>query len=429
MSTEVIKCPACNGVLKVDGTSEYVTCEHCGNTIHITFKKNDRTVFVDKSTGYTLGSVLMPQGYQSTCMIIPNLSTYAYPIEVSCSVFNNKGTIYTYFTGEGFCDVSKAPMVKSIYAQGVNQINRVVYKDFMEGEAYIDNYVRNYAQKNPLKFIKDRPFPIDNYSNDEEVNKYRTQIEMDLRAKGGMSPNILGYYIDPVCREYEMEMNGQTFVIVCATSLKACKYNIGMASALGGLSGLFGKKKKEAPTNSFAPNKINDVVDWAGDGVYMMQCLKGNEEEAFKHFVIFCSTYKVDDGILARSKDMQRQIDANINSYTQNNIRQQQQNFQAWQQINASRQAAFDAKNQAWWDNSNAHHSSVMSSGSSSSSYSSADKFSEAMRGVNTYVREDGSEVEVSVAYDHAYTNNLNDTFATNSSFEPGGNWTEMHKK
>ena len=70
-----------------------------------------------------------------------------------------------------------------------------------------------------------------------------------------------------------------------------------------------------------------------------------------------------------------------------------------------------------------------MSSGSSSSSYSSADKFSEAMRGVNTYVREDGSEVEVSVAYDHAYTNNLNDTFATNSSFEPGGNWTEMHKK
>ena len=53
---------------------------------------------------------------------------------------------------------------------------------------------------------------------------------------------------------------------------------------------------------------------------------------------------------------------------------------------------------------------------------------SEAIRGVNTYMREDGSTVEVSVDYDHAYTNKLGDTLATNSSFEPGGNWNPMTK-
>ena len=53
---------------------------------------------------------------------------------------------------------------------------------------------------------------------------------------------------------------------------------------------------------------------------------------------------------------------------------------------------------------------------------------SEAIRGVNTYQREDGSTVEVSVDYDHAYSNKLGDTLATNSSFEPGGNWDAMNR-
>lgn len=58
-----------------------------------------------------------------------------------------------------------------------------------------------------------------------------------------------------------------------------------------------------------------------------------------------------------------------------------------------------------------------------------SDRYSEAVRGINTYVRPDGTEVEVSVAYDRAYTNSQGDTLGSQSAFEPGGNWTEMNRK
>jgi hypothetical protein len=73
-----------------------------------------------------------------------------------------------------------------------------------------------------------------------------------------------------------------------------------------------------------------------------------------------------------------------------------------------------------------------MASSRSTFGESSADRISrmqsEAIRGVNTYQREDGSTVEVSVDYDHAYSNKLGDTLATNSSFEPGGNSDAMNR-
>ena len=102
------------------------------------------------------------------------------------------------------------------------------------------------------------------------------------------------------------------------------------------------------------------------------------------------------------------------------------------QQANRSLQEAYDSANQAWWNRSNAHHAQVMASSRSIFGETSSDRISrmqsEAVRGVNTYMREDGSTVEVSVDYDHAYSNKSGDTLATNSSFEPGGNWDPMTK-
>jgi hypothetical protein len=129
---------------------------------------------------------------------------------------------------------------------------------------------------------------------------------------------------------------------------------------------------------------------------------------------------------------MQEQMIRDVANYTQQNIAQQNANFQAMQQANRSLQEAFDSANQAWWNRSNAHHAQVMASSRSTFGESSADRISrmqsEAIRGVNTYQREDGSTVEVSVDYDHAYSNKLGDTLATNSSFEPGGNWDAMNR-
>ena len=158
-----------------------------------------------------------------------------------------------------------------------------------------------------------------------------------------------------------------------------------------------------------------------------MMCLKDRFDTDYKDFERFVSTFRVDPYITQEAFKLQEQMRRDVAMYTQQNIAQQQANFQAMQQANRTLQEAYDSANQAWWNRSNAHHAQVMSSSASTFGESSSDRISrlqsESIRGVNTYVREDGTQVEVSVDYDHVYSNNLGDTLATNSNFEPGGNW------
>ena len=56
---------------------------------------------------------------------------------------------------------------------------------------------------------------------------------------------------------------------------------------------------------------------------------------------------------------------------------------------------------------------------------------SEAIRGVNTYIRPDGTEVEYSVVNEHAYAyvNDSRTTFATQSHTFESPDWIEMKRK
>ncbi|NLM15487.1 MAG: hypothetical protein GX218_06470 [Clostridiaceae bacterium] len=128
---------------------------------------------------------------------------------------------------------------------------------------------------------------------------------------------------------------------------------------------------------------------------------------------------------------MQSQILQDISRHTQQRLDEMNRQFQTWQQIHATQQAAFDSYNRAWWNRTNASDAARRSAYQSRMAAESrmSDSYSEAVRGVNTYMRPDGTEVEVSVAYDRAYTNYSGDTLGSRSAFEPGGDWTEMNRK
>lgn len=57
------------------------------------------------------------------------------------------------------------------------------------------------------------------------------------------------------------------------------------------------------------------------------------------------------------------------------------------------------------------------------------DGFSEAIRGVNTYIRPDGKEVEVSVSADTAWINGKGEIVGGSAGFDPGYGWTKMDRK
>ena len=424
-------------------------------------------MFADPGTKQVLGTVTVPDEFQPAGQIIPNLSTSCYPIEISCSVFNTDATVMTYFTGEGYTDRSKSPMLSGPFSGEVNRISRIAFKNFMSVEQYVDEYALTYAKNAgaSLQYIGDREMPIyGQYNAEAALDNYKAFCKFNLERSGEAAlTKVYDYYQKPLCRVYRMKNDKIDNIFVVATVVEGMKYGMAGLSLNGGLdfSGitnslanlvspetskkLFGNSilgkaisnrqqagntpvVKEEKKKEFGDLGLNQMIDWRSNGVFMLQCWPAHYEEAFNGaFKDFCSTFKVDQGITRKSMQIQDDLRRQVQNYTQQNIQMQQQQFAASQRANATLQSAYDSYNQAWWDRSNSHHASVMSS--STSSYSSADKFSEAIRGVNTYVREDGSEVEVDVKYDRAYTNNLNDTLGSNSYFEPGGNWTEMERK
>lgn len=439
MDVEVIRCPACGGTLEIKSNSEYTVCQFCNNTIAIKRRNVNRDgsiTFVDKATGMALGSAVLPFGYEPTGMILPNVSTNIYPITISCSAYDKNGTTLTYFTGEGYTDSSKCPMLTGPYSKVVNQISRVAFCNFVDAENYCDSYMQKYATNanaSSLYLLEQREYPLlGGFNYAESMELYKRRVAIALQRQGFDTTYMLDYYQKAVCRIYSMDVQGYRYRVAVALVLEGNKYKIpsmmGMGLGLGLLGGLLNKNQPNNANYYFGNLEHNQVIEWQSNGVFMLQSFENNFEEAFKGaFTDFCSTFKVDSGIIEQSYNMQNQMQQEVANYTRQNIANQQRNFAAWQQINKSMQDAFDSYNQAWWDRNNSSYQA--SRARYDSGYSSSGDFSEAIRGVNTYIRDDGTEVEVSVSYDRAYSNSLGDTLATNSAFEPGGNWVEMQRK
>ncbi|SDY37420.1 hypothetical protein SAMN02910264_02079 [Ruminococcaceae bacterium YAD3003] len=450
MSIEVIKCPACAATLDVDGKSEFIKCGHCGNTLRLKITNRPPQEpalikFVDKALNIPLGSVELPADqFVPTGAVMPEAASNAYPMPIRCGVGNKFGTALSFFTGEGYIDDTKCPLLSSSYATVVNQISKIRFKPFMNAEQYANYYINQLIQTAKMTnawFLENRPFPASGYNRKEALDSFiRLCNFKDQMAGTGNAATGKMYYLEESCKVYEVDVGPIKMRIVVAFILRGYRYQLPAMFGMGGgfMGGMFGfgprpqYRSNGAQPGTFGDMPNNAAIEWSSNGVFTMMCPKERFDEDYKEFVQFASSFQMDSYIVQESIKMQEQMIRDVANYTQQNIAQQNANFQAMQQANRSLQEAFDSANQAWWNRSNAHHAQVMASSRSTFGESSADRISrmqsEAIRGVNTYQREDGSTVEVSVDYDHAYSNKLGDTLATNSSFEPGGNWDAMNR-
>ena len=445
MSIEVIKCPACGGTLDCDGRYEFFKCGHCGNTLRlkITAKPQEpaKLKFVDKNLNIPLASCELPDTYIPSGSVMPEAASYTYPMPIRCAAANKFGTAFSFFTGEAYTDATKCPLLTSSYATVVNQISKAHFKPFMDAEMFGNYYINQVLQTGKMTnawLIEKRPFPAEGFSRKDALDGFIKLCEFEGQ-RSGTGGNVPGkmYYLEESCKVYEADIGNMTFRIVVAFILRGFRYQMPNMFPMGGLfGGMFGQRSPQrsngAQPGTFGDIPNNGVIEWSSNGMFNMFCPKQRFDEDYKDFVQFVSTFKIDPYITQESFNRQNQMSRDVANYTQQNIAQQNANFQAMQAANRSLQEAYDSANQAWWNRSNAHHAQVMASSRSTFGESSSDRISrlqsEAIRGVNTYMREDGSTVEVSVDYDHVYSNNLGDTLATNSSFEPGGNWQNTTK-
>ncbi len=448
MSTEVVNCPSCGAQLAINGTEEFVQCKYCQSTIRIqrrNVNSDGSTTLIDKATGMVVGTVRVPFGYQVFGMLQPEVSSYTYPFGVSASAYNDKGTVIAYYIGEGYTDRSKCPALSGPQSQALEQVSRVHYKDFMDVGQYVHGYATMYANASNatcLKCVEERQMPLyEPFNEAEALQNYRRRVEFEKQRIGnpGMAKDT-GFYLKGLCRIYDMTVNGVDFKFAISTVLEGWKYQLpAMIGGLGGFGNLFGgmfssgaTKSKQPQAGAFNDMPANSVIEWQSEGVFIMQCLPQEFELAFKGaYTDFCSTFRLDNGIREKLYNMQSQILQDVSRHTQQCLDQMNRQFQTWQQIHATQQAAFDSYTQGWWNRTNAADAARRSSYQSKLAAESrmSDRQSEGTRGVNTYERPDVTEVEVSVTYDRAYTNYSGDTLGSTSAFEPGGDWTEMKRK
>jgi hypothetical protein len=183
-------------------------------------------------------------------------------------------------------------------------------------------------------------------------------------------------------------------------------------------------------TSDFAQYTSSGTIYWSVSTVVTFIAPADDFDAQFESaFVPFASTLEVHPDVESLSLSAIQQEAAQIQSATQSQLSRNQAAFQAQQAAHRQTQAAFDSYNQSISDARNAHHQQFRAATNAqfdTPASGRAPDYSEAIRGVNTYVTSDGREVEISVQADRAFENQAGDVIGTSNTFDPGGSWTEI---
>lgn len=432
----VLNCPTCQGRVQIDDLSKDIYhCSCCGNPLYLKRTEVNRPKMgnvKDEASGIVIASVDIPSDYEIKGKLDVISGCNEWPIATHITAYNKFGTVLSFVGKDSYTDASKCPMLSSSmsYVQGAQQVSRMKLRNYESADQFCDNFVLtmlNGMNATNKAITGTRPM---NFDRAKELAKHKAHVEMNTPPN--LLPNIVAYNADAMFKTYSYEVGGMKFGLAMTAKIYAAKFNVptmGMGMGIGLLGGLFGMN--QAPNSNqggFAALNMNQAIDWVIEDIaFMIAPINRFEEDCEKGFKPFITTLTIDETLAKKEKDMIEQLKRDVDGYTRQNLMDQQRNFQMYQQIHREQQAAFDSYNRAWQARSDSHHASFMAS-SAAASHSSPD-FSEAIRGVNTYVDSYGKEYEVSVDYDRAYTNASGDVLGSNSAFEPGNNWTEMNRR
>lgn len=175
-----------------------------------------------------------------------------------------------------------------------------------------------------------------------------------------------------------------------------------------------------------------ESLGWKTSRVFLLMCEESVFEAIYQgDFTDICSSFEIHPSVLDEQEQMRRQMQYSGNQAIMNQAAMEQQTIAARQQATRQFQQASAARNAAWSQNYNTSFERQRSAYQNRMDAQDRmrDKFSEATRGVNTYIRPDGSEVEVSVSADSAWINGKGQITYGSAGYDPGEGWTRMEKK
>ena len=483
MSTtlKIYRCPSCNANLKITEDDSFAVCPYCGTRISIERSEPEQNgpnqmnnqLFVEDGTGTPLLTAITPDGWVKGAHIDNHFQSLGHPFTVWANAVSPKRDSQLLFnSGEQFHQIKSGQM--EWHQEGVmDQRSRTPMRKFIDPAQYLDQIAPSLTQGQPFQvmqtgrlpraYLDNIPLAVRNYVN-EANQAFLSQ------STGDSSVLIQNAIVDGTIRLYSYNLQGEQRILVLGAEIRALEYSITNASnkaladavtllfdrkksANNGKSllnqfldygkngGAYGAAQREidqsadiiaSPNGNLRPfgqgqcaGALASYIDWEVCGVYAMMVPAPLTKEMGAAYDVFVHSIELDPYVKARMLNKTTEIGNQMKA-------QVQQDFTNWQRTHAAQTAAFDQYQQAYRTRSSVSDSIRSSYQNRSDAQDRArQKFSEATRGVNSYVRPDGSTTEFSSSADRVFMKNSDPSTMRSAGWSddvPYG-WSELKKK
>lgn len=413
----------------------------------------------DRATGYGLFRGTFPAGWKVVGTSLQRMGSSSRPYLPQVELRDVEGGVIRVTQGEAGIRNSKAMQAMfAMYGQALVGVSTVNYADVPDPLQACDELAAQYLTQMGAQNTQ-RLGQLDEGNLESLLQRAFARLQNQARQEG---MSVSEPFVASVLRVYAFEMGGAPWRMASYVLLEAAKANMmgdGLNFMTGGLMDGIGKlfgggSAKEQPATQHVEQRgawdrangprwclpemgeytRGGTIVWSLEQLSMMAAPADVFDERMQRdFLPLVHTVETHSDVLGLAMQVVRHETAMVQQSTQNTIAMKNAQFQAQQAAMRQQQAAFDSQLEQWHRNSDAHHQAFRERTNAQFNTpvggGGSPDFSEAIRGVNTFVRSDGTEVELDVSADVAYENQAGDVIGGATGFDPGADWTQIPQR
>lgn len=440
MRIESLTCPNCARSLNLQDLDEnvrFARCPACGAQLHIDYeqgavlagkngeKEDPRSEIRDDRTGEVLAWMVIPEGWEARGLTLDVFQGIDKPFLAQVLAKSKDGSSSVLLrTGEMFLDVLESfdrIMGSDRFVDGkISQSLPLMMRRQLPYSNYLNAFTARFLQGASIEPVANAKLPSvlglhPELAKRQLYSKFEFQKSWDMTYPNPIAePSLLSTNAESLLRKFTGD--GKVYMVGMDMTSMEWESNITQYAAAYGMAGMMALARK----------CHGHYVAWGSENIYFCTTDPAHEDAATAAFMQMVSTFSFDESVHKRKFD--RASEFNRAELMKNQALQAQ--TAALQQQLRMNQARL---RQTLADNSRAMSDMIMDSWNQKMASDSriSQARSEAILGVDTYVRTDGTTVQHSVVADHVYQNQYGDTVgvsgpAIDPSFIP--DWTEIPK-
>ena len=391
--------------------------------------------FVDNNQNISLANAQIPDHYMIGGALNNGFQSEYVPFTWSVFALDQQKGINVFGLSEEKFVEYRSAMLKQAIKMSPNIIRSSI-RNYVEPLDYLKEFAQSIFG-GPLQEVAQADCP--SLYNMNLQNSYNNLSALantiaNNETQSGYQCNVQNLSCNSYLIKYEGEKDNQKYAVYAAMDFEGFELKYPMANMFAGFGNLFGfgnntQQQQPSPSSNVLGHGDCDMLIWGSKNRYLLIVPESIEQEGLQTFIPFLGSL---------------QMDSNLNQQFNNLIIQRMnQNMMQTAQYQAQTQANIQGNmyQQQKLTNMLRQNSQSISAGMMDSWNKKMDSqtrmsnnFSEAIRGVNTYQKTDGSSVEVGVSADHVYENKYGDVYGVSGNEVDNDllnklNWTTINKK